>query len=481
MRETKKLYTVTADDYVLPSHIDNDLNVITKPANGIPMLFWPDGRWCLEANVYMIELYDRGLSRKDGGGTLKTYAANISHLIRYCFGNNINFHELTDNHFSFFIKTLSGQRRDCDPGVHSRHANHVIAIGRNCLEFLSSVGKQYHLKELVGNQILATKKTVVIMINGQRSKVTHGSRIKKEYWHHNSFPKPDALKKRLPISSKNITKLYEAAITTSVDDFFLLKRRLALLKLLEITGGRRIEIAALTVESVCEASRMQVPMLKLFTAKKPNTDEDLREIPIPHHDVLFLMEFIEINRRPLVRKLIKAGKLKSDDGYVLVSETSGKKLQSNTITQEISLLAKIAQINEQACPHMFRHRFITKLFVDIINQHKIENPDSFRQALIDIETIKKKIQEYTGHKKLSSLDVYINLAFDEITNCKQVMNNVSLRSAIDSAKATATQIGLEHRGGMSLDNASQQFLKMINAFEKDFDRFQSDTESFEKK
>lgn len=55
---------------------------------------------------------------------------------------------------------------------------------------------------------------------------------------------------------------------------------------------------------------------------------------------------------------------------------------------------------------MFRNRFITKLFVALIEQHEFENPDSFRRALLDTETIKQKIQQWTGHANLSSLDVY---------------------------------------------------------------------------
>ena len=73
---------------------------MTTPAHDIPMLSWPDGRWCLPANIYMLELYHRGLSRKNHGGTLLTYAANITHLLRYCFDNQIDFPDLTDNQFA---------------------------------------------------------------------------------------------------------------------------------------------------------------------------------------------------------------------------------------------------------------------------------------------------------------------------------------------------------------------------------------------
>jgi site-specific recombinase XerD len=242
-----------------------------------------------------------------------------------------------------------------------------------------------------------------------------------------------------------------------------------MIKLLEITGGRRSEVAALTIESVYQASRMQEPMLKLMTAKKKGGREEFRYVPIFSHDVAFLLEFIEKNRRRIVRTTCGN---EHDDGYVLISETTGRKLQPNTITQELSILAKAAGIKEKSCPHMFRHRFITKLFVALIEQHQFENTDDFRRALLDTETIKQKIQQWTGHTSLSSLDIYINLAFEEATNFKKTYNIVSTRRAVDSLKTSLAQLQLELRNGASPIEASQQLLILVNAFDEDLERLQ---------
>ncbi|MCX7112744.1 MAG: hypothetical protein NTX45_22005 [Proteobacteria bacterium] len=56
--------------------------------------------------------------------------------------------------------------------------------------------------------------------------------------------------------------------------------------------------------------------------------------------------------------------------------------------------------------------------------------------MLDTETIKQKIQQWTGHANLSSLDVYINLAFEEAANFKKTYDVVSLRRAVDSFKAS---------------------------------------------
>jgi site-specific recombinase XerD len=212
---------------------------------------------------------------------------------------------------------------------------------------------------------------------------------------------------------------------------------------------------------------MTEPMLKLMTAKKPGGREEYRLIPIASHDVTFLLEYIEINRRPVIR--LTCGK-ENDDGYLLISETSGKMLRPNTITQEIHALAKSAGINGKSCPHMFRHRYITKLFVALIEQHQFENADSFRRALLDTETLKQKVQQWTGHASLRSLENYIHLAFDEATHFKKTYNIVSTRQIVNSLKDTVRQIQAELRDGGSPTEIARRLDALMCAFEEDLDR-----------
>jgi len=426
------------------------------------MLAWPNGKWCLLANIYLLELYARGLSRKNRGGTLLTYAANISHLIRFCYNNKTDFIDLTDNQFTFFINGLISERSGVSPERLARTANSVIAIGRNCLEFLASVGRTYTDDGFIGSngRIRAEQKEFNIR---QESQPKGKGKLVRKFWHHRAFPTPDAKNKRLPISTDVINRLREAVASVS-NSIYLRKRRYVMLKLLEITGGRRIEISELTVESVYQAAKMSEPMLKLITAKKH--EEKFRYIPISRHDVIFLLEFIEKNRRRIIRTTCG---YKLDDGYVLVSETTGKKLQPNTITQEISALALAAGIKEKSCPHMFRHRFITKLFVALIEQHEFENADNFRRALLDTESIKQKIQEWTGHTNMSSLDVYINLAFEEVANFQKTYDIIKAQRSIDSFKETLKQLQEELRVGSSPAEISDRLQSLIEALNTDLE------------
>lgn len=460
--ERTKLYQITDTDFKAYSHTIQNGRVQTSPADNIPMMRWPDGRWCWLANVYMHELYQRGLSRKNNGGTLLTYAANISPLIRFCYNNQVDFIDLTDNKFTFFIKTLQGKRRIKDPEVLSRDANSVIAIGSTCLDFLACVGRFYDEDEFIGlkGRIIAHQKEYVIKGEGLKK-----GRVVRKYWHHRAFPTADPKKKRLPISTENIKKLREAVLPLS-NDSYVRKRRYTMLTLLEITGARRYEVAKATVDSVRKAALMPQPMLKLITVKRHGGRDVTRFLPISNHDVRVLLEFIDKNRQIIIKKTCGFA---NDDGYLLVSETTGKGLKPNTITQEISLLRKEAGIKEKACPHMFRHRFITKMFVALIERHEFENVDDFRRALLDTETMKQQLQEWTGHVNISSLDVYLHLAFEEAAHYKKTYSAISAKRVVESLSSSLRQIKTELCAGITPTiEAALQIENFIDAALSDF-------------
>lgn len=453
-----QLYTLTNEDYRLPLAVGRRGEAITARADNIPMLCWPDGRWCFEANLYMLELYERGLSRKNGG-SLKIYAANLSHLLRYCYQNQTDLINLTDSQFTLFIKGLQAERKNNRPDVRRRNANTTISIGRNCLDFLGCVGRFHNQPDLVSKKgrIKAEQKEFQIKIDGHIGR----NKLVRRYWHHNSFPTPDSKVKVLPINTNNIRKLREAIIEIS-NSSFLKRRRQIMLMMLEVTGGRCGEIASLTLASVMAAKVMKEPMLELITLKRraPHT----RHIPIPRPDLDMLISFIEKQRYHIMRKTLG---LSNDHGYVFVSETNGNSIKAQTISQEIHALAKTACIDEKAHAHMFRHRFITKLFVGLIEQHAFENVDDFRRALLDTESLKQKVQQWTGHTSTASLEIYINLAFEEVSNFKKTYDAVTLCRVVDSVRNQVDLIRDEINSGTSLVAAVTQFEQLLDSFESE--------------
>lgn len=95
-------------------------------------------------------------------------------------------------------------------------------------------------------------------------------------------------------------------------------------------------------------------------------------------------------------------------------------------------LKELSGLEGQVCAHMFRHRFITKCFVKLIKHYDLENKDDFRNALMDINSLKVHIQQLTGHISVKSLDHYIDLAKDELTNINAVIDKVSLSNAYEA-------------------------------------------------
>ena len=131
---------------------------------------------------------------------------------------------------------------------------------------------------------------------------------------------------------------------------------------------------------------------------------------------------------PVVRKHLRT----KDHGLLLVNDRTGTPLRPDSLTHEVRRLALGAGLRVRASPHLFRHRFITRLFVALIEQHRIQNSDHFRQMLLEGETLRRMVAEWTGHQELSSLDHYIHLAFDEAGTGESRINRHRAREAVES-------------------------------------------------
>lgn len=453
MKSNEKLYHLTSNMLQLPFGVDQNSHVFSVKADNIPLLCWPDGRPCTEGNLYLLYCFERGLSRKEDGGTLTQYAKLLSPLIRFCFNNNYSFIDLTDSLFSLFIRTLQGEMDPRKPGQRKRQGAHVASIGRVCLGFLGYVGELYLEPSFIGATGTIRAEMKEIKLGNQ------GKQIVRTYWHHHSFPHPEPQTRRLPINLTNISKLIEAIPFVSKTTYQR-RRRFILVKLLEITGARRIEVANIRVEDIYNAKLMkQEPMLKVFTAKRPGGRDEYRYLPISRIDLELVVNFIEKFRSRVIKRTVGT---KEDSGYLLISETSGLRLATETLTNELLLLAKTAKIEEQACAHMFRHRFITRLFVALIEQHKYENLDDFRRALLDGETLKRKVQEFTGHTSISSLEPYIHLAFEEVANFGTTLDLIKARLAVESLQSNLKDIVLELNQGRNTYELSLLLSDYVN-------------------
>lgn len=458
-----KLDKLTTANFELVHYVDPMGRPHALEAGAIPTITWPDGRWCYPANVYMLELARSGKSRRNRGGTLHTYATELSHLIWFCFNNGTDFIDLTDNQFRLFVNGLIAERSPRAPLAPVREPKTVRAIAHVCLDFLATVGRLYGLSAFIGPTGNIRAERVASRGRGNRGASTR--QMSATTWSHHALPTPSPERTRQPISGATISAMREAAVSLN-SDAYLKKRRLLLLRLLEITGGRRAEIAELSVSSVEAASTASRPMLELITVKGgPHRAGRTRFVPISQHDAQLLQEFAKFYRRPLVTKIRGKG---NDDGCLLVSATTGQGLRANTITQEIALLRSTANIETQACAHMFRHRYITKMFVALLEQYQAQNIDDFRKVLYSEEELLHKVREWTGHVSLSSLERYLHLAVDEFTASSKIVDAAQAQLALGSFQTTLAELRHEIRDPSCAEGVATALGNLIENMLREF-------------
>ena len=90
------------------------------------------------------------------------------------------------------------------------------------------------------------------------------------------------------------------------------------------------------------------------------------------------------------------------------------------------------KLEEKLYAHAFRHRFITEKLKDYIREHQsIYGDDEIKKMLFSTDMLKTKLKEWTGQTWSNSLDVYIHLAFEELSGFKEIEDRIHLLNARD--------------------------------------------------
>lgn len=421
LKDRKQLATLLPE-LTLFSHYSLG-SLSTKNRDNLSFLCWPNGEPSLIANLYIMAVSDRSgrggqpLSRRDSkGGTVGGIAKDISQFIRYCYNKNIDVVDANDDIYTHFVSTLRTEVYLNNPTRKVRNENTTNEIARRVLDFLSYVGSFYGIDHFVAPEgnIRGEKRTTEIKFQQRgrdQSKFV-------ESWDHAAISGGEPLRKRDPIDPDVVLKLREA--NKKLSGRFIQQRRACLIDLLENTGARRGEVAILRVSDVLKASEMQDPMLRLVTLKQEEGSE--REVPVSKGLLNSLKKFIRIHRNPLIKR--KLGR-KNDHDLFFISSATGLPLTEETVGTEIYKLRKAANVSEEACTHMFRHDFITRLFVLLIQRHQFNEPEQFK-ALLNTETFKAEVAQWTGHKSTAILDDYIHLSFQRIVDYSETISSAHM-------------------------------------------------------
>ncbi|WP_428552075.1 tyrosine-type recombinase/integrase [Pseudomonas edaphica] len=407
-----KLYTLIPDLKLYEFYSEEKLTTLS--GHNMPFMEWPDRTPCLIANLYVLELRKRPGRKGDGpsrfgtkGGSFGEYATKISHLIRFCYYNKLNFIHLSNEDFYQFMDGLRSEI-NLKTGDRKRTERTLSSIGRRCIHFLSYVGRLHQQDNFVG--IDGTIEIQIIDTVQYRN----GRAFRRSSVHHGSFRVPSAAKTRKPITEANIERLRDA-VDQMPTSAFIRERRQLMISIYEETGGRRSEINNLTIDNIMTALSADIPELRIKTLK--NGVIETRMIPISPMLIEQMVKFIRIHRITIIEKL------PSDHGYLFIAERGGHQLANDTLTSEFSDIRRFAGIEEQACGHMFRHAFCTHIAAYLISEVQATSPDSFRQTLMTNKMIAERAKKLSGHSDLESFLGYVDAAFKQVSKFSQIIKN----------------------------------------------------------
>lgn len=412
-----------------------------RDSSGVPCFYWTSGEFCFEVNAYILEKWRRQkVSLLNNGGSLRQYCMQLSPLIRFLEKNRLSFLQLTDAYFTMFVKGLTGNLDQYDEPAMV--ADSARAIGSICIDCINFVATLFNRPDFVGRKGVIKAYKVESHI---RKKTP--AQYKGVVWYHPSFPVSSGDQRRYPITPSAINALKAAARTLPA---FLASRSKTMIDVLVHTGCRRSEAARIQVCDIMQAYRSELahPLVRVPSAKGENV---FRYVPVPHVVIkTWVDNYIESARFDLVQKL--KGKVQyadfKDHGFLFVDSVDGSPLAINTITNVISDLKKVSGISERAHPHMFRHRFITEKFKELIVHYDLENTDVMRRAIANSDVIKRVLQEWTGHKITESLDRYIHLAFNELARMEKVISDVFADASLKALSTILADFEKDFRAGV---------------------------------
>jgi integrase len=392
-----------------------DTAVETQVAGGIPFVRWPDGRWCIEANLFMLQLQEEGKALNPSGSTLATYAAYISPLIRYCFQESISFLQLKDEDLNQIKNGFDGVKSPAKNGAVSDTAARSMTIV--WLNFLHLVSRYHDDTGLLGEagRITATRNL--------RSLATgSGKSLSMASWHYGALLEKkhaESAKPVRPIVANALVQLCEEAIKSESE--FLQRRRLVMLALMLGTGIRRSELTSLRVGDITRALRRTYPFghltggtidhdAYLEIVSRKTKQRSGRMVPVGAK-LLNVMDLYLKSRSALMKSLGRNSS--SPAGAFLVSHSDGRGLTPNTITLEIHLLSAGAGLTEQSSPNSIRAFHIVQRYADLFANFHVFDRMQFDQKFALDRDFRSKFEDINLSAGVTLPKRYLESAFSE--------------------------------------------------------------------
>ncbi|WP_348708289.1 site-specific integrase [uncultured Pseudoalteromonas sp.] len=434
---------------------------------GVYQFRWPDGRTCFPVEMFLSDISDTKSLKKSDGGTVGTYATDLTHLVRYCYYESVQFHELRSANINELIRQLVADKRS--NGRRAR-SNNTIREGilPKIVAFLKWLQREHYPKlNLIG--VDTAEKRYQIKLKAVKKTGKNG----KGYGLAEVFPTKlprSTPQLKTPVSSAVINQLWDSINDTRSEmrlndrllklfdkrdqeehlDYMYHRRRFQL-TMLEATGLRPQELVQIEYDDnieLVENNKIKIPTLKREEGR-------FRIIPLEKGVAIKVQLFMEEHRKKLIIRLKNNGLIANEndvDNYIFLGSENAKQVQPDAAYQEFRRLNIRAGVEVKSCQSMFRHRFITNMvkihLCSFMDKNPIKNKYNFNEH--DYSTILRKVAGFTDHKDPKSLFYYIDLAWEEldvfsyayeVSNLQSRLNSISI--LVKDLKHKVNRFGLD--------------------------------------
>ena len=413
-----------ANSDITPTHAPKAKTKEKKNFKVMPtltLMVWPNGKPCTLINLWLMEKEAYAT-----GGSCATLASQLTHLLRFCYSENLTFDDLSDLLIKKWINKLEKDIKPAHPSEptdksteNSRGTNQVGHIGSRAIEFLTWYQESFrnHKTNLIGETGSGAPITVKRKFN-KHTGTYHNS--------HASIPKlgatigdkhampesyisliEDEIFKKLETSLSSENSRFnknETCPTLKATRLYLYSRRVFFNWMLDRTGCRPSEIVEMSLAKNSNTSKT----LKLLipTKKKRSKIPPIRNFPISLIDSIDFNQYLDA-RKDYVTTLINAKTITCDPGTMMLGE-KGIPIRTASLLADFRRLAHAAGLSEvKICASMYRHRFITRQIMFAMEKYRA-NKVSVRDLWSPTYQIKicEEIIKLTGHANVNSLTPY---------------------------------------------------------------------------
>lgn len=403
-------------------------HITTQIIPAFPFMYWPSGKPCEPVNMYFLDI-----AHEVTGKSLTTYAAQLSHLVRYCGKKDISIENLTDANIHELSNELQEERSHRHPLERARNDNTVRAILSRTIRFLLWYQQTFMLllrTPLIGEQNVSPQISLNRLKN-ERSRAKN--RAGEYYYTHSAMPSSGSREPKRPIAVSVIEDIQRCILQRSVVEErsarftqrhrnsyalmvaqleYMRARRMFMIWMMMHTGLRPSELVEMSVkdhEDILTTKALKIPIKKRRKVNAP-----MRSFPIRLDAATVVFRYLA-SRTTYCEALKNAG-VEPAPGVAFFLTLEGEPIKKTSLEKDFERLAGQAGYKDvQACLSMFRHRFITYEVVAHLTEF-IEKSGKTRQMMTDIdyESILKRVAAKTGHGSVQSLWHYIDLAWEEL-------------------------------------------------------------------